>query len=220
VTRTGTVSGIYWAVGADGSKTQLIGDFDDGGWSAARIPGPKVWGRATKLLPAIKYGVDQVASSADWTMGVIITDGIIEDEKESMDYCLNLGRDIAAKKHKPVKLVLIGIGEEVDEDQLQRFDDMFEGTGIDYDLWSHGMVASMRDEGDILAVLFGELANEETVVASSGHVTDSKGRKLISWTDGVPGKFRFVLPKGESRFTLHVGDKEYTQDVSEALNTP
>ena len=62
-----------------------------------------------------------------------------------------LGRDMAGGRRKPIKLVLLGIGEEVDRAQLERFDDMFEGSGIHYDLWSYGLVASMQDEADILA---------------------------------------------------------------------
>lgn len=218
----GKASAIYWAVSPDGGKTEDVGDFDENGWSNVVISGPKKekWGKGTKLLPAIQYGVNSVANGSDLTIGVIITDGIIEDEKESIDYCLTIGKEMASGKRKPVKLILIGIGQEVDEGQLERFDDMFEGTGIDYDLWSHGMVASMQDESDILAVLYGELIDEETVIADSGRVEDAAGKVLINWSDGMPGKFRFVLPKGQNQFTIKAGGQEVTQDVSEVIGRP
>ena len=222
VTKSGRISAIYWAVSPDGGKIEEIGEFDEEGISKAIIAGPKKekWGKGTKILPAIKYGVEKLASQSDWTMGIILTDGIIEDEQDSLNYCLQVGKEILAGNLKPLKLVLIGIGEEVDEDQLERFDDMFEGSGIDYDLWSHGMVASMQDEADILAVLYGELITEDTMVAPRGHVEDSTGRQLITWTDGVPGKFRFNLPKGESKFILRTSVQDIEQDVSEAIGRP
>ena len=219
VTKSGKVSALYWAVSPDGSKTEIIGELNEEGWNRATISGPKreKWGRGTKLLPAIQYGVDQIARDADWTMGVIVTDGIIEDEQDCMQYCLSVGKAIADGKRKPIKLVLIGIGQDVDEDQLERFDDMFEGTGIDYDLWSHGMVASMQDESDILAVLYGELMDEDVVVASSGSVEDGSGRVLAAWTDGLPGKFRVALPKGQSAILIRTPTASVEQDLSEAI---
>lgn len=219
VTKSGKVSALYWAVSPDGTKTEMIGELDDADWAKAVISGPKreKWGRGTKLLPAIQYGVEQVAKDADWTMGVIVTDGIIEDEQDCINYCRSVGKAIAGGKRKPIKLVLIGIGQDVDADQLERFDDMFEGSGIDYDLWSHGMVASMQDESDILAVLYGELMNEDVTVASSGSVEDGTGKVLASWTDGLPGKFRVVLPKGQTTIVIRTPTASVEQDLSEAI---
>jgi hypothetical protein len=216
VTRSGKVSAIYWAVSPDGSRVEEIGEFEEAGWENAPIGGPRKekWGRGTKLLPAIKYGAETVAKGSDWTMGVILTDGIIEDEQDCVTYCLKIGQEMASGKRKPVKLVLIGIGEEVDEGQLERFDDMFEGTGIDYDLWSHGMVASMQDEADILGVLYGELMTEETIITPTGRVENSSGVMLASWTDGMPGKFRFILPKGDTQFVIRTPSHDITQDIT------
>src|SRR5205085_12116769 len=124
----------------------------------------------------------------------------IEDEKACVDYCLRVGREMAAGRRKPMKFILIGIGEEPDQEQLERFDDMFEGSGIEYDLWSSGLVVSMQDESDILGVLYGELMSEETVVAPRGRVEDAHGRKLRDCSDGLPVKFRFELPRGHTCF--------------------
>jgi len=218
IARPAKVSMLYWAVGPGGDQIQSIGEFDATGCRSAAIVGPKTWGTGTKMLPPLKHIVDGVASKADWTMAVIITDGIIEDEKDCLDYCMKVGKDLVAGKRKPVKLVLIGVGEEVDEAQLERFDDMFEGTGLDVDIWSHGIASSMRDESDIIGVLFGELMTEETIIAPSGSVLDSNGRDIKSFHDGLPGKFRFVLAKGNSSFTVHTPKGDVTQDISEALH--
>src|SRR4051812_40608092 len=119
VTRSGKVFCTYWAVSADGSKVEPVGEFDEAGWQKAALGGPRKerWGRGTKLLPAIRLCVEQVAVGSDWTIGVIVTDGLIEDEKDCLTYCLQVGREIATRRRKPVKLILIGIGEEVDEEQ-------------------------------------------------------------------------------------------------------
>jgi len=222
VTRSAKASAIYWAVHNDGSRVEEIGEFDEAAWAGAVVSGPKSekWGKGTKLLPAIKHVVETIGSGSDWTMGVILTDGIIEDEQDCVTYCMAIGKDMAEKKRKPTKLVLIGIGQEVDEGQLERFDDMFEGSGIDYDLWSSGMVSSMQEEADILDVLYGELIDENTVVADSGRVEDGSGNQLATFADGMPGKFRFILPKGVSKFVVKAGGQEVTQDVSEAIEKP
>jgi hypothetical protein len=94
---------------------------------------------------------------------------------------------------------------------------MFEGSGIAYDLWSHGLVASMQEEADILGVLYGELISEEQAIAPSGEVQDGSGRVLQRWTDGLPGRFRFQLARGQTRFVIRTPKHTITQDISEAL---
>jgi len=218
LSKSGKVTGIYWAITPPGDQIQVFGEMDDAGWQKADISGPgqKNWGKGTKLLPVIRYGYEMIfqKTKSKMTMGVVLTDGIIEDEKDCLAYCLQIGKEQAGKNPTPFKLVLIGVGEEIDEGQLERFDDMFEGSGIDYDLWSHGMVSSIRDEGDILSVLYGELADENTIVAPSATILDEKGIVVSTFADGLPGKFRFVLPSGK-KFTIHTPNGDITQDISE-----
>ncbi|MDB9313128.1 hypothetical protein PN462_08445 [Spirulina sp. CS-785/01] len=219
ITLSGQASAIYWAVSPDGGKIEEIGEFSEEDWLTASVAGPVVqkWGRGTQLLPAIQYGFEQVAKGATGTIGVIITDGIIQDEQDCINYCQNIGQTLAGQDPEPFKLVLIGIGEEVDEGQLERLDDMFEGTGIDYDLWSSGMVASMQNEADILAVVFGELTSD--IVAPTGRVESQSGQVLAEWSDGLPGKFRFILPQGETAFIVHTPSQDIVQDISEVFVT-
>ncbi|MCC9608606.1 hypothetical protein LOC68_09425 [Blastopirellula sp. JC732] len=224
-TKDGKVSMMYWAMGL-GEETEVIGSFDAAGCQKANISGPKRnWGKGTKLLPVIKSIVDNDFAQADWVMGVIITDGIIEDEQDCISYCLQLGEGLKQqveagqrRKHS-LKLVLIGIGEEVDVGQLERFDDMFEETALasDIDLWSSGVAADMQDEDDILGVVFGELMSEEVIVADNGRVLDDKGTEVSSFSDGLPGKFRFKLPAGAKGFKVSTAKGEVAQDISEAL---
>ena len=219
--KSGKSSAFYWALG-NGDGVEPIGEFDEAGWATVPVIGPKdkkQFGRGTKLLPAIRRCVDHAGADADLTIGAIITDGIIEDEQDCVGYCLAIGREMADGKRKPVKLVLIGIGQEVDEGQLERFDDMFEGTDLEgkVDVWSSGLVASMQDEADIMGVLYGELIGEDVTVAASGRVEDGSGRQVASFADGLPGKFRFELPKGQTSFTIHAGGQQVKQDVSDAI---
>ena len=59
--------------------------------------------------------------------------------------------------------------------------------------------------------------DEEVVVASSGSVEDGSGRVLATWTDGLPGKFRVVLPKGQSAILIRTPTASVEQDLSEAI---
>lgn len=219
ITKSGKARGIYWAVSHDGSQLENIGEFDQAGWEQVTISGPRkqVWGKGTKLLPALRYCVEKVAHHSDWTIGVFITDGIIEDEVACLDYCMKIGQEIGAGKRTTLKLVLIGVGKQIDQGQLERFDNMFENSPIHIDLWSTGIAHSMRDEMDILNVLYGELMDTETIVAPSGEVRDSSGNILKSWADGLPGKFRFLLPPGATQFIITVGEHQIIQDITEAV---
>src|SRR5688572_10808093 len=114
--KSGKSAGLYWAMG-DGSKVEDIGEFTEAEWGNAAIVGPrdrKNFGKGTKLLPAIQRCVAYAGTGADLTIGAIITDGMIEDEQDCVTYCLQIGREMAAGTRKPIKLVLIGIGQEID----------------------------------------------------------------------------------------------------------
>jgi hypothetical protein len=221
VTKEKKVSMSYWALGAGGAHTKIIGEFDQAGCQSVDITGPGDgnWGTGTKLLPPLKYIVDDLGKSTEWTMGVIITDGIIEDLADVKKYCMQVGKELAAGKRGELKLVLIGVGEEVDEGQLEELDDMFEGTDLEekVDIWSHGIAADMKNEADIMGVLFGELMSEEITVADSGSVLDANGNEVQSYPDGLPGKISFVLPKGCTAFTIHTPKGDVTQDISQAM---
>jgi hypothetical protein len=236
ITKDGTTHNIYWAQGIAGDQIEEIGSISSGDASNAKFKGPQnssLWGRSTKILPAIKYiesiyekslkesNNNSAKSNKDspWLMGVIITDGIIEDDKEAFDFCKKLGKKLlAAGTQDRFKLVLIGVGPDVDKDQLAAFDDMFEGTDMEdeVDLWSSGSADEMQDEEDILAVLFGELMSSDVPVADWGTVIDSNGEKIQRF-EPLPGKFRFSLPKGETSFTIQTPRGEVTQDISEAF---
>ena len=222
--RSGKSSALYWCVETLGNEIEQFGVFNETDWAVTPVAGPtqKKWGRGTHLLPVIKYGYETIYKQPEQaiagTVGAIITDGIIEDEQACIDYCYSIGQELSHQKPEPFKLTLIGIGSQVDEGQLARLDNMFEGTDVDYDLWSAGLVPAMQTEDDILAVLFGELMTEDIIVAATGFVEDGDGRQLARWPDGMPGAFRFKLPKGQTKFIVRTPQKDIEQDLSEVLS--
>ena len=75
----------------------------------------------------------------------------------------------------------------------------------------------ITDEEDILNVLYGELITKDTIVAPSGRLETVSGKLITSWSDGMPGKFEFTLPKGETGFVIKSGNQSVVQDVSSVL---
>jgi hypothetical protein len=167
----------------------------------------------------VRYFVEQAFRDARWAIGVFVTDGIVEDLDAVKHYCLQFARQIASGQRSFIKLVLLGVGEEVDESQMEELDDMFEGTGLkdprgrSIDLWDHKLAREMRQ----LAEIFAEVVTEDLIVADSGKVLDSHGRVAKDYTDGLPALLRFRLPTGSTSFTLMLPGGNVTQDLSEGL---
>jgi hypothetical protein len=170
---------IYWACSPDGSQIEDIGEVTTDQAAALAVRGPRKlpWGRGTKLLPPVRYFVEQAFRTAPWAVCVFVTDGVIEDLAAVKQYCLQYARQIATGQRSFIKLVLLGVGEEVDEAQLQELDDMFEGSGLkdrnghDIDLWDHKLASEMRQ----LQEIFAEVVTEDLIVANQGRVLDGAG---------------------------------------------
>lgn len=218
----GKVNMVYWACSPDGSKTEEIGSISGDDVSSLTIRGPKkqAWGRGTKLLPPLKNFMDDKMKDSPWSLVIFITDGIIEDIDEVINYCFSLGKQIAKGERMFVKLVLLGVGEEVDEQQMQLLDDMFEGKdlkdpqGNKIDLWCHKLASDMKK----LEEVFAEVVSENTLVAPQGRILDSKGNEVKSYKDGLPAKLRFCLPKNSHFFTLEYPGGKILQDISEVFD--
>jgi hypothetical protein len=217
----GKVNVIYWACSPDGSQVQPIGEYNEEEAQQMPVKGPKnnAWGRGTKLLPPVQYFIDHAFRDAPWAICVLVTDGVIEDLEDVKKYCLEFAKQIASGKRSFIKLVLIGVGEEVDEGQMEELDDMFEGSGLkdpqghDIDLWDHKLASEMRKIEEI----FAEVVSEDVMVTASGRILDSAGKVIKDFADGVPALLRFTLPAGTTAFTLEFPGGSVTQDISEAL---
>ncbi len=190
---------IYWAAGEDGSAIQVMGDLTETDAATATYEGvaEHMWGHGTKLMPAINYFLDTFADAA---MGfyVYITDGKLDDFEEVKQFTAQLSHDIHNGKRKPVKFILIGIGDEIDLTQLEELDDLPDTMDLPVDIWDHKVAREMRSLLDI----FAELVDENQIIAPSGIIRDAKGNTIRDYSDGLPAMLTFTLPIDSKSFTL------------------
>src|SRR5947209_879023 len=160
---------IYWATGPAGSKIEVIGDLTADQAEGHLFGPPKHFGTGTQLLPAVRYFVDRF-SDAPWGFYIFITDGELHDLEEVKRYSTQLARAVQSGKRKPLKFVLIGIGANVNEGQMEELDDL--DTGTEIDLWDHKLAAEMR----VLQEIFAEVVDKHARVADAGKILDPKGQ--------------------------------------------
>lgn len=195
---------IYWATGPSGSQIEVVGDLSGDDAEKHFFGPPKNFGTGTQLLPAVKYFVERF-KDAPWGFYVFITDGELHDLDSVKRYSTQLARDVAAKRRKPIKLVLIGVGDNVNEDQMEQLDDL--DTGTDVDLWDHKLAAHMR----LLQEIFAEVVDKNARVADKGKILDGE-RVIKNYSDtGLPALLEFTLPAGAKAFTLEVEGNRVTQ---------
>jgi outer membrane protein OmpA-like peptidoglycan-associated protein len=204
---TGKTSLIYWGCG-NGDEIQVLGEFDDASCQQLAIAGPATFqlGKTTKLLPAIAYFVNQY-SQAQQGIYIFLTDGRIDDLDQVKHYTKELALEIAVGKRNYLKLVLIGIGNDVDRYQLQELDD-FE-TGLDIDIWDYKIANEMTS----LSQIFAEVVNEHQVIADSGSIYDDQGNCVKSYTNGLPAKVDFLMRDDSQWFELEVCHQRIRQSV-------
>jgi hypothetical protein len=161
----------------------------------------------------MRYFLDKY-SSAPWGFFVVITDGEIHDMNEVKEATVLLARDIAAGRRKPVKMVLIGLGQQVNERQLAELDDLDTGTGID--IWDHKLAATMRSLDDI----FAEAVRENMRVASDGRVLDPNGQVVANYEGvGLPAFLEFDLKQGDRYFVLEFAGNRIVQPLTDEVGT-
>lgn len=196
---------IYWAC-ADGIEE--IGEYDSKGCLALEFKGPKEnnFGIVTNLLPAVKF-FEQKYRTAKRGLFVFITDGQLNDLKELKNYTIKLAQEISTNKRNFFKTILIGIGNEIDEDQMVELDDL--DTGTDVDIWDHKIVHEMKD----LMEIFAELVDENMIIAPFGTIFDSDGKIVKKFNDGVPAKGHFTIPKNSTFFVLEVEGETIKQMI-------
>ena len=223
---TGKVDLINWACGAAGELIEDLGGFSGEEIEQIAIKGPKIpWGTGTKLLPTLHHFINKYKDSP--AIGVkqpaaiclIITDGIIEDLEDVKEFCFKYALEIADNIKPFIKLLLIGVGKEIDEKQLEELDNMFEGsfikdsTGLDIDLWDY----QVADDIQVLEQIFKEFVSAETIVTHYGRILNQTGTVCEEYNFGVPALMRFKLPAGSTAFTLEFSGGNVTQDITDAL---
>jgi len=160
---------IYWAVGAGGAEVEEVGDLTAEQAATHEFGPPREFGTGTQLLPAVRYFVDRF-KDAPWGFYVFITDGELHDLDAVKQYSRQLARDVANGRQRPVKFVLIGVGPNVNEGQMEELDDLETGTEID--LWDHKIAAEMR----MLEEIFAEVVDKNARIADRGASSTHRGR--------------------------------------------
>ncbi len=205
---------IYWAVGPGGSEIEEVGDLTADQAANHVFGPPKDFGTGTQLLPAVKYFVDRFAD-APWGFYVFITDGELHDLDAVKSYSTKLARDVAARRRRPVKFVLIGVGPNVDEKQMEELDDL--ETGTDVDLWDHKLASEMR----VLQEIFAEVVDKNARIADKARLLDPQGKVVKDFSDtGMSAYLEFEVPAGTPYFTLEVNGNRIHQGLSDAAHVP
>jgi hypothetical protein len=205
---------IYWAVGPSGSQIEEVGDLRADEAERHVFGPPKNFGTGTQLLPAVKYFMERFRS-APWGFYVFVTDGELHDLDDVKRYSVQLARDIAARRRNPVKFVLIGVGANVNEEQMEELDDLETGTPID--LWDHKLAAEMR----VLQEIFAEVVDKNARIADNGKILDASGHVIKDYSDtGMSGYLEFEMPASAEYFTLEVNGNKIHQGLTDHAHVP
>jgi hypothetical protein len=205
---------VYWATGPGGSEVEVVGDLTADEAERHVFGPPQDFGTGTQLLPAVRYFVDRF-KDAPWGFYVFITDGELHDLDEVIAYSKQLAREIAGHHRHPVKFVLIGVGNEVNETQMEELDDL--DTGTDVDLWDHKLAAEMR----VLEEIFAEVVDKNARVADHGKLFDAQGRLIKDFAGtGLPAYLEFDVPAGTNYFTLEVNGQRVHQPLADGVQPP
>jgi hypothetical protein len=205
---------IYWAVGPGGSRIQEVGDLTADQAERHVFGPPQEFGTGTQLLPAVRYFVERF-KDAPWGIYVFITDGALHDLDDVKRYSTEFARAVAARRRNPLKFVLIGIGPDVDERQMEALDDL--DTGTEVDLWDHKLAAEMR----MLQEIFAEVVDKNARVAEKARILDPQGRVVKDYSDtGLPAFLEFEMPHGADYFTLDVNGSKIHQGLSDHAHVP
>jgi hypothetical protein len=203
----------FWATGGDGRGIEVVGDLTAEQAEAHVFAAPKALGGGTHLLPAVQYFAERF-KDAPWGFYVFITDGEIGDLDAVKQYTRTLAQAIHARRRNPLKLVLVGLGANVNERQMAELDDLDTGTPID--IWDHKLAADMRSVADI----FAEVVDRNARVADLGRIVDDQGRVLKDYPAGVPAVLEFDAPAGASWFALEAGGGRWPQALTDTGAAP
>lgn len=203
----GKTSVIYWACG-DGSAYEVLGDYTSDQCEQLKLEGPRsvTFGRQTHLTPAVRYFVERFPDAGQG-MYVFLTDGQLDDLDDLKRYTTTLAKKIESGQRSPVKCVLIGVGEAINEKQMTELDDL--ETGTDVDIWDHKIAREMRDVREIIV----ELVDENKIVAPTAIVYDSDGQVAHRFSDGLPARGAFPLPLHSTFFELEVAGQRVRQEL-------
>lgn len=208
--RDGKLRVSYWATG-DGAALENVGELDGQHAMAYKFPGPRSYGKATVMLPVLRdyvaYVREQTKAGARRGLAVIVTDSQLHDAADIKAYSTQVAKEIAAGRLPRINFVLVGVGEQVDEEQMEDIcHDEYPGVGH---LWCHRIADRMEEMAELVAVL----VDETMTVAAGGTITDDKGKVLKVYEGRLPAVLEFEVPSGCEAFTLEVAGQKFTQPL-------
>jgi hypothetical protein len=210
--RNGVLRVAYWATG-DGSAIEVVGDLNGVEAKGYKFPGPKFYGKGTMMLQVLRdyiaYIREQVTKGARRGLAVIITDSQVHDMQDVHAYSMQVAKEIAAGRLPRLNFVLVGVGDQVDEEQMEEICHL-EYPGVGH-LWCHRIADRMEEMAELVAVL----VDETMTVAAGGSIYDDKGNVLKYYEARLPAVLEFDVPAGCKSFTLEVAGQRYTQPLPE-----
>ncbi|HET6899905.1 MAG TPA: vWA domain-containing protein [Vicinamibacteria bacterium] len=211
--RNGKLRVAYWACGEDGSDVQVVGELEGKDVKRYKFPGPAKLGSGTVLTPALRdyvaYVKSQVPKGARRGCAVIVTDGEIHDADDVKVFSAKLAKDIVAGKCPRTNFVLVGVGDQVDEEQLEEIaHEEYKGVGH---LWCHRHAQEIKNVAEIVAVL----VDETMTVAAGGTIYDDREKIVKTYEGRLPAVLEFEIGKTAKSFTLEVNGQRYTQPLPE-----
>lgn len=210
--RDGVLRVCYWATG-DGAQIEFVGDLKGTEAKEYKFPGPQYYGKGTVMLPALRDYVahirKEVEKGAQRGLAVIITDSQLYDAADVKAYSEQVAKEIQAGRLPKLNFVLVGVGEQVDEEQMEDIcHEEYPGVGH---LWCHRVADRMEEMAELVAVL----VDSTMTVAAGGTIYDDKGNVVKRYESRLPAVLEFQVPPGCTAFTLEVGGQKFTQPIPE-----
>lgn len=210
--RNGLLRVAYWATG-DGSELEVHGELAGKDARTFKFPGPKFYGKGTIMLPALRdyvaYLRESVKAGARRGLAVIVTDSQIWDGDDVRAYSVQVAKEIAAGRLPRINFVLVGVGSQIDEAQLEAIaHEEYPGVGH---LWCHRVADHMEEMAELVAVL----VDETMTVAAGGTISDDRGNVVKVYEARLPAVLEFDVTPGATSFTLEVGGQSFTQPIPE-----
>ena len=207
----------YSMTGHDGSQIQVVGELDAGQAAVQAYPGPNVDGGQTLLAPALKHFRDYIRSKsgAKNAMGFFVTDGEFHDEEDAIRVVQDIANEIIAGDFPSTVIFLLGIGEQVNLENLEEFTHESEVEGWDEsgrrELCCYGHVKDIRS----LPNLVSHLVASNTIVFTGGCIIKDGNHNIVkTYEGGVPAVMSFELPINATGFYVNVDGKEIFQPIN------
>jgi hypothetical protein len=157
----------------------------------------------------MKYLKKQIPLGARRGCAVFVTDGVLHDPGAVKTYSRELAREIAAGRLPRLNFILVGVGDAVDEEQMEEIcHEEYRGVGH---LWCHRIAEEINQVAELVAVL----VDETMTVAAGGTIYDDRGNAIKLYEARLPAVLEFDIPEGATSFTLEVGGRRYTQPLPE-----